>query len=92
MNIDLTFKSIRSIYQIVSGKMEADVSLFYRGTENGVSKPWHARVDAREANHETYEGALNALLDELRQELIKKAHSTEAEATRLKKAVAQLGN
>lgn len=92
MDIDATFKNIRSIYQTVSGKGSNDVTLTYKGKEGGVTKPWHARIDARETNNETHEGALTQLLDMLKKELADKANSTEAEASRLRQALNQLGN
>lgn len=92
MDVDATFKNIRTVYQTVSGKGDSDVTLTYKGKEYGVSKPWHARIDARETTNETYDGALTQLLDLLKKELADKAKSTEAEASRLRQALNQLGN
>lgn len=92
MDVDATFKAIQSIYKAVSGKSEGDVSLTYKGTGYGQTKPWHARIEACEANHEEYDGALTELLTKLKQELADKVRSAESEATRLRQAYNQLGN
>lgn len=92
MDIDATFKNIRSVYQTVSGKSDADVSLTFKGTGYGVTKPWQARIDARECSNETYDGALHQLLNLLKGELAAKAKSAEQEALRLQAALNQLGN
>jgi len=92
MDLDATFKSIRSLYQTVSGKTDQDVTLSYRGSGYGVTKVYLVRVDAREASHETYDGALTSMLDSLKKELDTKVRSTEAEATRLRQVLSQLGN
>lgn len=92
IDVDATFKAIRNVYQTVSGKGDNPVSLTYKGTEYGVSKPWQAKIDAREVNHEEYDGALVALLAMLKKELADKAKSAENEAKRLQQALNQLGN
>lgn len=65
MNTDTYFKEIKKLYQILFGK-DAEVSLTYKGTEFGVTQPWHVRVDNRESKHETHDGALNLLLTKTR--------------------------
>jgi hypothetical protein len=92
MDVESAFKNIRNIFQTLSGTSGAKVSLTYVGLEAGVTKPWQAQVDAREAKHETANGALNMLHDELKKELLNKASSTESEAQRLRKFIATLGN
>lgn len=92
MDLDKTIKSIRNLYIILSGKADADVMLIYHGNSGGITKPWQIRVDAREAKHETHEGAINSLYDSLLDELKSKVKSTESEATRLRQALNQLGN
>lgn len=92
MDVDATFKAIQSVFRTVSGKTEGDVSLTYKGTGYGVTKPWVARIEAREANHEEYDGALLELLTKLKQELADKVKSAESEVTRLRQAYNQLGN
>jgi hypothetical protein len=92
MDVDATFKAIQSVFKTVSGKSEGDVSLTYKGTGYGVTKPWIARIEAREVNHEEYDGALLELLAKLKQELADKVKSAESEVTRLRQAYNQLGN
>lgn len=92
MDVDATFRSIRAIYTTVSGKSDNDVSLTFKGNNYGVSKPYQARIDVREVAHETYDGALNGLLDLLKQELAAKVKSAETEAKRLRQALTQLDN
>ena len=92
MDVEAAFKNIRNIFQTLSNTSGAKVSLTYVGLEAGVVKPWEARVEAREAKHETANGALTMLHDELKKELLTKVASTEAEAQRLRKFVATLGN
>jgi hypothetical protein len=92
MDVDAAFKAIQSVFRVVSGKTEGDVSLTYKGTGYGVTKPWVARIESRECQAEEHGLALNQLLDSLKKELADKIKSTESEATRLKQAYNQLGN
>lgn len=92
MDVESSFKNIRNVFQTLSGTSGAKVSLTYVGLEAGVVKPWEARIEAREAKHETANGALTMLYDELKKELLHKVASTEAEAQRLRKFAATLGN
>ena len=92
MNVDGTFKAIQTIFRAVTGKNEGDVFLIYKGTGYGVTKPWIARIEARECNHEDYDGALLGLLDSLKKELADKVKSAESEANRLRQAYDQLRN
>lgn len=92
MDVEATYKSIRSIYQTLSGKGEADVSITYRGTNYGITEPWQARVGDRECNSKSHNGSLQQLFDMLKNELDAKASSAEAEAKRLRQAVNNLGN
>ena len=92
MDVDATFKAIQTIFRAVTGKTEGDVFLIYKGTGYGVTKPWVARVEARECNHEEHDGALLGLLDSLKKELAEKVKSAESEANRLRKAYDQLRN
>lgn len=92
MDIDATFKSIRTVYQTISGKQESDVILTYKGTSHGLTTPWHVRVGERECLNETHEGALHQILDMLKTELATKTKSAEQEAVRLRQALNQLGN
>lgn len=92
MDIEATYKSIRSIYQTLSGKGDTDVTMTYKGNGYGLTTPWHARVGDRETLHETHDGALVALMDMLKKELSAKATSTEQEAKRLRLALNQLDN
>lgn len=92
IDVEATYKNIRLLYQTVSGKGDSDVSVTYKGTSYGVTKSWHAKVDAREINHETHDGALTGLLTMLKKELADKTKSAENEAQRLRQALNQLGN
>ncbi len=92
IDVEATYKNIRHIYKTVSGKGDADVTVTYKGTEYGVTKSWIAKVDAREMNHETHDGALTGLLTMLKKELADKTKSAENEAQRLRQALNQLGN
>ena len=92
IDVDATFKAIRSVYQTVSGKGDNEVTLSFEGTSYGVTKPWKAKIDARELKHEEYDGALTGLLTMLKKELAEKVKSAENEARRLQQALNQLGN
>lgn len=92
MDVDTTIKTIQSLYKTLSGKADGDVSLTYKGNGYGVTKPWIARVDARESVHESYDGALGGLLNLLKKELADKIKSTELEVSRLRQIHNQLGN
>jgi len=92
MDVDGTFKSIQSIYKTISGKGEGDVTLTYKGTSYGVTKPWIAKIDAREVTSEEHDGALVQLLAMLKKELADKIRSAESETVRLKQAYSQLDN
>jgi hypothetical protein len=91
IDVDATFKTIRNLYQTVSGKTDNEVTLSFE-TSLGVTKPWKARIDARELKHESYDGALTGLLSMLKKELSDKTKSAENEANRLRQALNQLGN
>jgi hypothetical protein len=91
IDVDATFKTITSIYKTLTGKSDNDVTLSFE-TSLGVSKPWKARIDAREIKHEQYDGALTGLLVMLKKELADKLKSAEYEAKRLQQALNQLGN
>lgn len=92
IDVDATFKAIRTVYQTVSGKGDNHVTLTFKGPDYGVTKMWQAKIDAREVNHEEYDGALTELLAMLKKELADKVKSTENEAKRLQQALNQLGN
>jgi hypothetical protein len=91
IDVDATFKTITSIYKTLTGKSDNDVTLSFE-TSLGVSKPWKARIDAREIKHEQYDGALTGLLVMLKKELADKLKSAEYEAKRLQQALNQLDN
>lgn len=92
MDVEASLKSIRDLFQTLTGTSGAKVSLIYSGYEAGITKPWQARVEAREQNHESADGALTALFNELKLELNKKAASTQWEADKLRKFLATLEN
>jgi hypothetical protein len=91
IDVDATFKTITSIYKTLTGKSDNDVTLSFE-TSLGVSKPWKAKIDARELKHEQYDGALTGLLIMLKKELADKVKSAEYEAKRLQQALNQLDN
>jgi hypothetical protein len=91
IDVDATFKTITSIYKTLTGKSDNDVTLSFE-TSLGVSKPWKAKIDARELKHEQYDGALTGLLTMLKKELADKVKSAEYEAKRLQQALNQLDN
>jgi hypothetical protein len=91
IDVDATFKTITSIYKTLTGKSDNDVTLSFESSL-GVSKPWKARIDAREIKHEQYDGALTGLLVMLKKELADKLKSAEYEAKRLQQALNQLDN
>lgn len=92
MDFEASVKSIRKVYGVLTGKSDNDVIVTYKGTGYGQTKPWHIRIDAREAQHESHEGAAKTLLDTLKKELSDKVASTEREAETLRKALNNLGN
>jgi hypothetical protein len=92
MDIDKAFKDIRNIYQIVSSKVDPEVTLTYKGNSFGVTKVYHVRCDQREFSHETHDGALHGLITMLKLELTDKTKSTEKEALRLNQALNQFNN
>jgi hypothetical protein len=92
MDIDLAFKSIHSLYQTISTKDDAEVSLHYKGTRFGITKPWLIRIDTRTAESETFDGAIELLLRLLKKELETKVASMELESTRLRKVLIALEN
>ncbi len=92
MDIEATVKTIRTLYQTLSGKGDVEVSLTYKGTNYGLATPWHVRVGDRECLDVTHEGALRKLFILLKTELATKTKSTEDEAARLRQALNQLGN
>jgi len=92
MDFEAAVKSIRKTYTILTGKSDVDVILTYKGTGYGVTEPWHVRIDAREAQDKTHDGAVKMLLDKLKKELNDKVLSTEREAEVLRKALNSLGN
>jgi len=92
MEFEPAVKAIRQTYKVLSGKSEAEVILTYKGTEYGVTQPWHIKVENREARHETHIGAANMLLEILKKELNDKVLSAEREAVALRKALNGLGN
>jgi hypothetical protein len=91
MDVDATFKSIQTLHRVISGKTECVVSLTYKGTGYGVTKPWVAYIDARETQAEEYDVALTQLMEMLRKELSDKIKAADIEANRLKQAYKQLG-
>jgi hypothetical protein len=92
MDIESTVKTIRSLYQTLSGKNDVEISLTYKGTGWGLGTPWQVRVGDRECLDTTHEAALTKLFGQLKQELAAKTKSAENEAARLRQALNQLGN
>jgi hypothetical protein len=91
MDVEATYKSIRSVYQTLSGKSDTEVSMTYKGNGYGVTKPWQSRIGDREYHHENHAESLLGLLSLLKNELLAKAKSAEQEAQRLHEAINQLG-
>ena len=91
IDFDSSIKNIRNLYKVISGT-SVDVSLTYKGNEYGVINPWSIRVGDRETSKETYELALSDLTAILKKEIADKVKSAEAEASRLRQALGQLGN
>jgi len=92
MDVDATFKAIRSVYQTVTGRGDIPVTLTFKGPDGGVTKMWQAKIDAREVNHEQHDGALIGLLTILKKELADKVKFAESETKRLQQALRQLDN
>lgn len=93
MSLESNIKNIRTIYQAISGKTsDIDVSIIYRGTSYGISKPWVARIDVRIVEHTSCEESVSELLELLKKELLEKIKATEAESNRLRAAFKLLGN
>jgi 1,4-alpha-glucan branching enzyme len=79
MDYDTTVKAIRRLYAAIHGK-SPEITLTYKGTEYGVSKPWLIRCDAREAQCETHEAAAYELYKLLMKELSDKISGLEKQA------------
>ena len=92
MDVDKTVKDIHSLYRAISGTNDHDISLTFKSTAFGVSKPWITRVSNRECAHETYDGSLNGLLALLKKELADKVKATQQEAIRLQQTLSQMDN
>jgi hypothetical protein len=88
--IDDQFKLIRNLYQTLSQKFDADLTLTYKGTSGGVTLPYCLRIGNRESNGATPDVVLNALIVSLREELANEVKSTENKVERLKSALHSL--
>jgi len=91
MTFDRNIKDIKRLVGILTGK-DADVSITYKGTSHGVTKPWLIRCDARELTHETHEGGAAELAKNLRDEVLKKIADTKRQAAEYEKALGALEN
>jgi hypothetical protein len=91
MNFDTDIKDIKKLVAVLTGK-DADVSITYKGTAYGVTKPWLIRCDSREITHESHEGGAAELVKSLREELVKKISDTKKQAAEYEKALGALEN
>lgn len=92
MDLENSIKTIRKLYSIVSGKSESDVSITYKGTDGGVTKPWSVRVDSREVTSADHMDAITTLLNQLKKELADKIAYGERQVADFKKALKTLDN
>jgi hypothetical protein len=92
MDISSTVKTIHSLHKTISGKSDIDLIMVFKGYDAGISKPFIARIEAKECLHATFEGALKGLLTLLKGELATKVKFAEEEAIRLKSVLVQLEN
>jgi hypothetical protein len=92
MHLEEAFKTILVLFKTITGKADGDVSLTYKGTSYGVTKPWIARIDSYECAHEDHDGAVFGLLDQFRQELSRKITAAQKEAKRLEQIYNKLGD
>jgi len=92
MTTEAIVKLIHSLYRTISGKSDIEVFVIFKGTDYGVSKPYIARIEAKEFSHETFDGALQGLLIMLKNELSSKVRSAEGEAKRLRSVLSELDN
>jgi hypothetical protein len=90
MNVEQTVKDIKKLYAAVSGLSDHEVSLTYKGTNYGVSQPWMVRIDKREVNAKSYDVALQALLNNLQDELAKKITAARVHADALEIALKEV--
>lgn len=91
MSFASDIKDIKKLVGVLTGK-DTEVTITYKGTAYGVTKPWHIRCDAREINHETETAAANELVTLLKKELKDKISFTEKQAAEYKKALSALEN
>lgn len=92
MDLETSVKTIRKLYGIVTGKSESDVTITYKGTEGGITKPWAVRIDSREVTSADHMEAVTTLLDQLRKELADKIAYGERQVADFKKALKTLDN
>lgn len=92
MQFEQTVRDIRKVFSIVSDGKDADVHLTFKGTSHGVSKPWHIKIDSRELNHETHDGAAEELLLKLKKELADKISSLEKMASDYRRSLGSFDN
>lgn len=91
MTFETNIKLIKKLVSVLGGK-DSDVSITYKGTGYGVTKPWHIRCDTKEINHETHDGGAKELVAILKVELQKKISDAEKQADDYRKALGSLDN
>lgn len=92
MDVSAAMKNVMSLHRAIVNADASDVSLTYKGTSAGVSKPFITRVGSREYAHETYDGSISGLLALLKKELADKVRTTQQEAARLQQTLSAMDN
>jgi len=91
MDFEICIQNVRKLQHTLSGT-DKDVMLTYKVMEAGITKLWNIRVGNHEVNHETHDGALLQLTDNLKRELADKIKKTEFEAKRLSQVLHSMDN
>jgi hypothetical protein len=83
MNVERIVQNIKTLHSALTGKSDNEVQIFYRGTGAGITKPWQARIDAREAVEASQDAAVSNLYLQLIEELRRKIANTQRETVSL---------
>lgn len=89
MNLEDKIINIKKLNSTLSGKDE-EVSISYKGTSHGVTKPWYSRVGNFDSNSVSLEDSVNVLFNKLKAELKKRTESLESQVAQLKTAMQEL--
>lgn len=92
MDFEKNIREILKLTAILSNKDSNEVYVTYKGTSNGITKPWQIRCGNNEIVHETSDGAAAELVKTLKKELLDRIISTERQAADYKKALGNLEN